>query len=67
MSGELTAAGLVDYVRKVLALNTVYMWGGFGQLVTDSFIAQKAAQYPTTTAAAGSRSSRASSGRTTTD
>lgn len=46
VSGELTAAGLVDYVRKVLALNTVYMWGGFGQLVTDSFIAQKAAQYP---------------------
>lgn len=42
-----TNKGLVEYAKKQLNRNTVYMWGSFGQLVTNSFITQKAKQYPT--------------------
>ena len=41
-----TAAGLVEYVRRVLTMNTVYMWGGIGELLTNDFITRTAAQYP---------------------
>lgn len=42
----LTAKGLVDYVKGIEKIKTVYMWGSFGQKVTESFITQKATQYP---------------------
>ena len=42
-----TNKGLVEYAKNQLNRNTVYMWGSFGQLVSNSFITQKANQYPT--------------------
>ncbi len=41
-----TASGLVDYVKKTLKMNTVYMWGGIMRLVTESYISGRANQYP---------------------
>lgn len=41
-----TASGLVDYVKKALKMNTVYMWGGIMRLVTESYISGRANQYP---------------------
>lgn len=43
---KLTARGLVEYVKDIEKKQTVYMWGSFGQLVTDIFIQQKKRQYP---------------------
>lgn len=36
----------VDYLASVLKKNTVYMWGGYGKLVTNKLIKSKAKQYP---------------------
>ena len=36
----------VTYLKSLLDKNTVYMWGGYGTLVTSSFIKSKAKQYP---------------------
>lgn len=41
-----TNRGLVEYANKWMNLKTVYMWGSFGQLVSDKFITQKSTQYP---------------------
>ena len=44
---SLTNKGLVDYANKVLALgdDTIYVYGSFGNTLTESFINQKAKQY----------------------
>ncbi len=43
----MTAAELVRRAENIARrYSTVYLWGGIGQLVTNSLIAQKAAQYP---------------------
>ena len=36
----------VDYLHEVLQKKTVYMWGGYGKLVTSKLIKSKAKQYP---------------------
>lgn len=41
-----TNKGLVEYANNQLNRKTVYMWGSFGQLVSNNFISQKAKQYP---------------------
>ena len=33
-------------LKEVANMNTIYMWGCFGQPVTESIIAAKAKQYP---------------------
>lgn len=40
-----TNLGLVEYVKSMVQKKTVYMWGSFGQLVTNAFITQKTNQY----------------------
>ena len=41
-----TNIDFVKYLKSLLNKNTVYMWGGYGTLVTKSFINQKKKQYP---------------------
>lgn len=36
----------VEYLKKQLNKNTVYMWGDYGRLVTNNTISSKARQYP---------------------
>lgn len=42
----LTNKQLVEFVKRKLGVKSVYMWGEFGRIVTNSTIAQKASQYP---------------------
>lgn len=42
----LSNSGLVEYCKKCLKLKTFYMWGSFGQKITNSFITTKIKQYP---------------------
>lgn len=37
---------LVKNCRKILKAKTVYMWGCYGQKLTEKLVAKKAAQYP---------------------
>ena len=41
-----TNLDFVNYLYEVLKKNTVYMWGGYGKLVTNNLINQKKNQYP---------------------
>lgn len=43
----LTNKGLVEYVKKALALgnDSIYLYGSFGQTLSEAFITQKAKQY----------------------
>ena len=36
----------VNYLLNILKKNTVYMWGGYGKLVTEEHINEKALEYP---------------------
>lgn len=46
--GKMTSAEFVKKLENVVEnYKTVYMWGTFGSPVTESIIAQKAGQYPT--------------------
>lgn len=36
----------VDYLKSLININTVYMWGEFGRLVTSNTIEAKSKQYP---------------------
>lgn len=36
----------VEKLKEVVSMNTIYMWGCFGQEVTESIIATKTKQYP---------------------
>ena len=42
----MTNKQLVDFVKSRLNIKTAYMWGAFGNLITESFIQQKVRQYP---------------------
>lgn len=42
----LTNKGLVDYARKALAEKWGYVWGTFGQVLTETLYQQKLQQYP---------------------
>jgi len=42
----LTNIGLVEYARKALAEKWGYVWGTFGQLLSESLFQQKLQQYP---------------------
>lgn len=49
MKGEFyikTNIEFVDYLYEILKRNTVYMWGGYGKIVTNNLINQKKRQYP---------------------
>ena len=37
---------LISKLKEIAGMNTIYMWGCFGQPVTESIIAAKAKQYP---------------------
>ena len=41
-----TNTEFVNYLYEVLKKKTVYMWGGYGKLVTTTLINQKKKQYP---------------------
>ena len=43
----LTNKGLVEYVKKALDLgnDSIYLYGSFGQTLSEAFIKQKAKQY----------------------
>lgn len=41
-----TNTEFIDYIKNILNLNTVYMWGEYGRKVTSSTINAKKAQYP---------------------
>ena len=41
------AIDLVNRCKEIAKLNTVYMWGTFGNKVSESLIRQKSKQYPT--------------------
>ena len=41
-----TNLDFVNYLKTLLNRNTVYMWDGYGTLVTNDFIKQKASIYP---------------------
>lgn len=40
------AQALVDTAKKIQSLKTVYLWGGWGQALTNAIIEAKARQYP---------------------
>ena len=42
----LTNKGLVEYVKKTLSLgnDSIYLYGSFGQTLSEAFITQKAKQ-----------------------
>lgn len=42
----MTNKQLVEFAKSRLNIKTAYMWGAFGNLITESFIQQKARQYP---------------------
>jgi peptidoglycan hydrolase-like protein with peptidoglycan-binding domain len=42
----LTNKGLVEHAKKALAERWGYVWGGYGQLLTEAILAQKIRQYP---------------------
>lgn len=42
----LTNKGLVEYAKEALAEKWGYVWGTFGQLLTEALFRQKLAQYP---------------------
>ena len=42
----MTNKDLVNFCKEATNLSTVYMWGAFGNDVTESFINQKKNQYP---------------------
>lgn len=44
--GKMTNLEFVELLKKLVNTNTVYMYGAFGQPVTEAFINQKANQYP---------------------
>lgn len=41
-----TSKGLVEHMQKGLKDRCGYVWGAFGQLLTEAFLDAKAAQYP---------------------
>ena len=41
-----TASEFIDRLKWVESFPTVYMWGSFGQVVSEAFIQEKARQYP---------------------
>ena len=43
----MTAKEFIDKVKEVQKTNTVYMWGTYGQVLTNDLIDYKANQYPT--------------------
>ena len=43
---NLTNSGLAEYLKKLLYIKTVYMWGCFGQLVTNELVDAKRKQFP---------------------
>lgn len=43
---KLTGDGLAENCRKMLNADTVYMWGCYGQRLTNDLIARKTKQYP---------------------
>lgn len=43
---EYTNSGLVTHCKKIATLGTAYMWGSFGQKITQEFIEGRKAQYP---------------------
>ena len=36
----------IQKLKEVATMNTIYMWGCFGQSVTESIISAKTKQYP---------------------
>jgi len=48
----MTAKEFIDKVKEVQKTNTVYMWGTYGQVLTDKLITDKAKQYPSKNTAA---------------
>ena len=43
----MTAKEFIDKCKEVQKSNTVYMWGTYGQILTNALIDYKAGQYPT--------------------